>query len=89
MPQLHRHVLAHQPEATSGCSTGEPAEPIRSISSMGMCSKPSNPTHSPAWRQLDVAIVQRYLLDQVLKPNFTAGVEPGRGYTATARKLPP
>jgi uncharacterized protein (DUF1015 family) len=37
---------------------------------------------SPSWRKLDVAVLQRYFLDEILKPKFAAGSEPTRGYTA-------
>ncbi len=43
--------------------------------------------HSPAWRRLDVAILQRYLLDEVLKPRFAGGGEPTRGYTADSKAV--
>jgi len=39
------------------------------------------PTQSPAWRGLDVAVLQRYLLDEVIGPKFAAG-QPTKGYTA-------
>ena len=40
------------------------------------------PTKSESWRRLDVAILQRYLLDEVLQPRFAGGAELARGYTA-------
>jgi uncharacterized protein (DUF1015 family) len=49
--------------------------------------KDLEPTHSPSWRKLDVAIVQRYLLDEILKPKFAAGKDPTRGYTADSRSV--
>jgi uncharacterized protein (DUF1015 family) len=45
------------------------------------------PNHSPAWRKLDVAILQHYLIDQVLKPRFAGGQEPSRGYTADSHAV--
>jgi len=39
------------------------------------------PTQSPAWRSLDVAVLQRYLLDEIIAPKFAAG-QPAKGYTA-------
>jgi uncharacterized protein (DUF1015 family) len=45
------------------------------------------PDHSPAWRELDVAIVQRYLIEEVLS-KFAAGKELVRGYTADASQIP-
>jgi uncharacterized protein (DUF1015 family) len=44
--------------------------------------KTLEPDHSDSWRKLDVAILQSYLLDQVLKPHFADGADPTRGYTA-------
>jgi len=47
------------------------------------------PGQSMAWRQLDVAILQRYLLDEVLSPHFvTPGQELTKGYTADAAEVP-
>ena len=40
------------------------------------------PEHSDAWRRLDVAILQRYLLDEILQPKFAGGKELTKGYTA-------
>jgi uncharacterized protein (DUF1015 family) len=42
---------------------------------------------SIAWRQLDVAILQRYLLDEVLKSRFAGGQDPTRGYTADSKSV--
>jgi uncharacterized protein (DUF1015 family) len=44
------------------------------------------PDHSPAWRELDVAIVQRFLIEEVLT-RFAAGKELTRGYTADAGQI--
>jgi uncharacterized protein (DUF1015 family) len=40
------------------------------------------PNQSKEWRQLDVAILQRYLLDEVLQPKFAGGKEITKAYTA-------
>jgi uncharacterized protein (DUF1015 family) len=45
------------------------------------------PDHSDAWRRLDVAILQRYLLDQVIGPKFAAGKTVTRTYTADASEV--
>lgn len=42
---------------------------------------------SATWRRLDVAILQRYLLDEVLKTRFAAGQDPTRGYTAQSKSV--
>ncbi len=45
------------------------------------------PKRSQAWRELDVAILQRYLIDEVIKPTFCGTGEPNRGYTADASAI--
>ncbi len=45
------------------------------------------PGQSQAWRELDVAILQRYLIDEVIKPSFCPEGEPTRGYTADAASI--
>jgi uncharacterized protein (DUF1015 family) len=47
------------------------------------------PGHSEAWRQLDVAILQRFLLDEVLVPRFAGGTPIVPGYTADAADVAP
>jgi uncharacterized protein (DUF1015 family) len=44
------------------------------------------PTQSEAWRRLDVAILQRYLLDEILAPHV-AGKELVKGYTHDAAAI--
>jgi uncharacterized protein (DUF1015 family) len=51
--------------------------------------KALEPAQSQAWRNLDVAILQRYLLDEVLGPKFAGGKELIRGYTADPRTIVP
>jgi uncharacterized protein (DUF1015 family) len=45
------------------------------------------PSRSPAWQRLDVAILQRYLLDEVIQPTFGEGKEITKGYTANPREI--
>jgi uncharacterized protein (DUF1015 family) len=45
------------------------------------------PTRSQAWQRLDVAILQRYLLDEVIQPRFGHGKEIAKGYTAHAKEI--
>jgi uncharacterized protein (DUF1015 family) len=50
--------------------------------------KTLEPNQSDAWRRLDVAILQRYLLDEVLQPEFAGGsAELTKGYTADAKLI--
>ncbi len=51
--------------------------------------KTLEPTQSQAWRGLDVAILQRYLLDEVLGPLFAGGKELTKGYTADPQAIVP
>ena len=45
------------------------------------------PTLSDASRRLDVAILQRYLLDEVMQPSFAGGKEITKQYTADATEI--
>ncbi|HZN67007.1 MAG TPA: DUF1015 domain-containing protein [Tepidisphaeraceae bacterium] len=47
------------------------------------------PERSDAWRRLDVAILQRYLLDEVIQPKFAGGKEVTKGYTADPFEVAP
>jgi uncharacterized protein (DUF1015 family) len=49
--------------------------------------QPLQSDHSDAWRRLDVAILQRYLLDEVIQPLFAGGKELMKGYTADAGEI--
>jgi uncharacterized protein (DUF1015 family) len=51
--------------------------------------KPFEPNQSDAWRRLDVAILQRYLLDEILQPRFAGGKDLTKGYTAYAKEVAP
>jgi len=44
--------------------------------------KPLEPGHSDGWRSLDVAILQRYLLDEIMKPKFAGGREITKAYVS-------
>ncbi|HWB54004.1 MAG TPA: DUF1015 domain-containing protein, partial [Tepidisphaeraceae bacterium] len=49
--------------------------------------KTFEPDKSDAWRRLDVAILQRYLLDEIIQPRFAQGGELTKGYTADAATI--
>ena len=51
--------------------------------------KSLEPNQSDAWRRLDVAILQRYLLDEILQPKFAGGKELVEGYTADPDAIAP
>lgn len=87
LPNYIDNVLPHQPTNNFGLFDGRTRKTYQINFTNKDILKSAEPSHSPAWRQLDVAIVQHYLLDQILKPNFAAGAEPGRGYTAYSREV--
>ena len=45
------------------------------------------PNLSDASRRLDVAILQRYLLDEIIEPNFAQGKQLSKAYTANAAEV--
>jgi uncharacterized protein (DUF1015 family) len=47
------------------------------------------PKQSESWRRLDVAILQRYLLDEILQPHFAGGKELTRAYVSYASQVVP
>jgi len=51
--------------------------------------KALEPKQSDAWRHLDVAVLQRYLLDEILQPKFAGGKELVKGYTADMNAVIP
>jgi uncharacterized protein (DUF1015 family) len=51
--------------------------------------KSLEPKHSDAWRRLDVAVLQRYLLDEVLQPKFAGGRELTKTYVSDAKLVVP
>jgi len=51
--------------------------------------KSLEPGQSEAWRKLDVAILQRYLLDEVLQPKFAGGKELTKAYVSYADQIVP
>ncbi len=50
---------------------------------------PLEPERSDSWRRLDVAILQRYLIEQILQPQFGGGKELTKAYTANAWEVAP
>lgn len=49
--------------------------------------QPLEPNQSEAWRRLDVAILQRYLIEEVLQPKFAGGKEVSKAYTADPHQI--
>jgi uncharacterized protein (DUF1015 family) len=49
--------------------------------------KDLEPNQSPAWRKLDVAILQRFLFDEIIKPYFSTPETFSLGYTAEPNEI--
>jgi uncharacterized protein (DUF1015 family) len=77
-----RDVLPKQPAHTFGLFDGK----SRKVYQMRLKNldvlEQLEPKQSVAWRRLDVAILQRYLLDEVIGPRFGGGRELVKGYSA-------
>jgi uncharacterized protein (DUF1015 family) len=82
-------VLPLQPAHTFGLYDGR----TRKLYQLALKNKdvlrPLEPNQSDAWRRLDVAILQRYFLDEVLQPKFAARRELTKGYTAYGSEIVP
>jgi uncharacterized protein (DUF1015 family) len=87
LPHYVDIVLPRQAASTFGLFDGKTRKTYQITVVAEDVLKDTQPTHSPAWRKLDVAMVQHYLLDQVFKPKFAGGAEPGRAYTAYSREV--
>jgi uncharacterized protein (DUF1015 family) len=83
------HELAAGPANTFGLYDGAAKRLYRLRLISYDLLKKWEPTQSEAWRQLDVAILQRYLLDEVLQPRFAGGRELVKGYTAHPNEIVP
>ena len=83
-------VLPKQPSHTFGLYDGRAKKLYQLTLKNPDVLVPLEPDQSDAWRRLDVAILQRYLLDEVIAPTFgTAGKELAKGYTANAFEVAP
>ena len=84
-----RDVLPKQPQHTMGLFDGKSRKVYQLRLKNLNVIKSLEPGKSDAWCQLDVAILQRFLLDEVLQPKFADGKEPVRGYTADPDEIAP
>ena len=88
MDEFINNVLPMQPAHTMGLYDGRTKKLYQLDCVNPDVLAPLEPNQSQAWRQLDVAILQRYLLDEILQPKFAAG-ELTRGYTADPFRVAP
>lgn len=84
-----RDVMPKQPAHTFGLFDGRSRKVYQLRLNNLDVLKDLEPGQSDAWRRLDVAILQRYLLDEVLTPKFAAGKELAKGYTADPDAIAP
>jgi uncharacterized protein (DUF1015 family) len=80
-------ALPHQPSHTFALFDGK----TRKLYHLS-CTDPdvltkTHPQNSDAWRALDVAILQHYIIEQVLQPHFAGGIEPTKSYTASTHEV--
>jgi uncharacterized protein (DUF1015 family) len=80
-------LVAHQPPHTFGLYDGLSGQSylVRLRNSDVLAAL--EPGQSSTWRELDVAILQRYLIDEVIRPTFCPAAEPARGYTADGAEV--
>jgi uncharacterized protein (DUF1015 family) len=75
-------VLPHRPPHTFGLFDGKTQKLYELRITNPDVLKTLEPNQSPAWRSLDVAILQRYLLDETIGPAFAPGRDLTKAYTA-------
>ncbi|MDB5294800.1 MAG: hypothetical protein JWO31_783, partial [Phycisphaerales bacterium] len=81
-----RNVLPLHPAHTFGLYDGRTKKLYQLTCTNPDVLAPLEPTQSEPWRRLDVAILQRYLIDEAITPRFG---EPTRAYTADADAVVP
>jgi uncharacterized protein (DUF1015 family) len=84
-----QNVLPSQPAHTFGLYDGREKRVYQLTLKDPDILRDREPEHSDAWRRLDVAILQRYLLDEILQPKFAGGKELTKGYTADPFEIAP
>ncbi|CAN5656903.1 DUF1015 domain-containing protein [soil metagenome] len=89
VPAFGNEVLPVQPAHTLGLYDGATRKLYQLNCQNRDVLAPLEPGQSDAWRRLDVAILQRYLLDEILQPKFAGGKELTKGYTAYAEQITP
>ena len=82
-------ILPLQPAHTFGLYDGKTKKLYQLTLKNPDVLKPFEPNQSDALRRLDVAVLQRYFLDEVLQPKFAGGKELTKGYTAYGNEIVP
>jgi uncharacterized protein (DUF1015 family) len=76
------HMLLHIPQHAFVLFDGATSKSYLLTSTGADPLAESHKDQSPAWRRLDVAVLQHYLIEQVLQPLFNAGHEVVKDYSA-------
>ncbi len=85
-PEQLAHLLVSKPPHTFGLYAAGGEACLLNLKDPDIL-KQYEPNQSAAWRKLDVAILQRYLIDEIIRPHFAGGEEPNRGYVADAGQI--
>jgi uncharacterized protein (DUF1015 family) len=80
--EFARNVMPRLPAHTFGLFDGKTRKLYQMRLKNPDIVRALEPSHSETWCRLDVAILQRYLVDEVIQPKFADGKEPVKGYTA-------
>ncbi len=83
------NVLPVQPAHTFGLYDGRSKKLYQLTLKNEDVLAPLEPDRSDSWRRLDVAILQRYLIEEILQPRFAGGKELAKAYTANAWEVAP
>jgi uncharacterized protein (DUF1015 family) len=89
LPTYANEMLPLQPAHTLGLYDGAAKKLYQLNCKNPDVLAPLEPNQSDPWRRLDVAILQRYLLDEILQPKFAGGKDLAKGYTAYAKEITP
>ncbi|MGE5609584.1 MAG: DUF1015 domain-containing protein [Bacillota bacterium] len=89
MEEYLRDMLPKAPPHTFGLFDGQTRKVYQLRLKNLDVLKTLEPDKSSAWRHLDVAILQRYLLDEVIQPVFGDGKEIVKNYTADPSEITP
>jgi uncharacterized protein (DUF1015 family) len=85
-----RDILPKQPPHTFGLFDGQTRKLYQLRLKDPDILRPIEPDKSDAWRRLDVAILQHYVLEKLIGPKFAPpGQEITKGYTADPDEIAP
>jgi len=74
--------------APSACTMARPSGLLNAPDQSSICSRPWSPTKAKPGANWDVAILQRYLLDEIIQPKFGGGRKSPKATPPTPAKSP-